>query len=386
MSRKICKRKKITLTLEPDGFSIHTFELSMQLTKDHWNRCKDSLYREQQHLGAHWIYPDHERKGQHFCTRYADAGIRIRLEHVKENGESRGFFVRLTVNPKKLIYPQSSYLGILPPTEESVELLEKVFASLLRDSPFERDIRRYYLKRVDLCTNIRCGSKRVFREMVRLLRKTATPKRYRRKLYRHPDKKKAARYNKHYIRIACDTQELVIYDKTYQMTENELTVRYEEMPSGVLRVEVHYGRDKLKEIEKDLGNEDPLDVITLLIGESRERILKLAEKCYADLSYCSIERLREQIGASTFRQTTKDRMLTLAELMRKKQTLDAALQYMEKQGIKTDDLLKKFQKLGVNPVPLLAGFAAERMPSLPELLRTVGEHPMSVELTTWKWK
>ena len=174
-------------------------------------------------------------------------------------------FIRMIVNPRKLVYPQSGYLGILPPDEGSIELLEKTFRHLFRKTPFENDMRRYYLTRVDLCTNIRCSNKKVFRELVRLLRKTATPKKYERRFYQHKDRKKANKYNKHCIQIACGSQELVIYDKTYQMDENHLAVAYEGLPASVLRIEVHYSRDKIKSIEKDAGIDDPLDILWLLI-------------------------------------------------------------------------------------------------------------------------
>lgn len=101
----------------------------------------------------------------------------------------------MVVNPRKLIYPQSGYLGILQPEKDNIELLEKTFRHLFRKSPFEKDIHKYYLSRVDLCTNIRCDNKRVFRELMRLLRKTATPKKYERKFCQHKDKKKANQYN-----------------------------------------------------------------------------------------------------------------------------------------------------------------------------------------------
>lgn len=200
-SKKVRKRKQAEITLEPDSFSIHTFELSMKLSKSEWKRCKQRLYDEQNHCGEHWIYPD-KQHGGHICTRYANAGIRICLEHNDTGTDKSTCFVRMIVNPRKLIYPQSGYLGILPPNEDSIELLEKTFRHLFHKTPFENDIRRYYLTRVDLCTNIRCDSKEVLRELVRLLRKTATPKKYERKFYQHKDKKKANQYNKHYIRIS----------------------------------------------------------------------------------------------------------------------------------------------------------------------------------------
>ncbi len=386
MSKKVKRRKKVDICLEPDGFSVHTIELSIQLSQSEWHRCKKSLYDEQNRTGEHIIYPDNHFKGCHICTKYADAGIRIRLEKVTGSKEHPKHFVRMVINPRKLIYSQSGYLGILQPEEENIELLEKTFRHQFHKSPFEKELRKYYLTRVDLCTNIRCDNKQVFRELVRLLRKTATPKKYERKFYQHKNKKKANQYNKHYIRIACDSQELVIYDKTYQMNENNLVVAYDNLPAGVLRIEVHYGRDKLRSIERKAGTDDPLDLLWLLMQESKPRICKLVQKCYPDLEYRSCEACLEAIAHSRFSEQTQSNMQTLVAQMQRKQTIDAALRWMEKRGMKTDGLLQKFAKLGISPIPLRQGYAAERMPSLPEILQTIGDKPVRVALSWWKWK
>lgn len=47
MSKKILTHKKAQIRLEPDGFSIHTFELSMQFGKAEWDNCKEQLYADQ---------------------------------------------------------------------------------------------------------------------------------------------------------------------------------------------------------------------------------------------------------------------------------------------------------------------------------------------------
>ncbi len=81
MSKKTLKRKKVQIHLEPDGFSIHTFELSIEVSKSEWHNCKDWLYTEQEKSNQIWIYSDKACKGVYICTKYADIGIRIRLEH-----------------------------------------------------------------------------------------------------------------------------------------------------------------------------------------------------------------------------------------------------------------------------------------------------------------
>ncbi len=120
-SKKIRKRRQAEITLEPDGFSIHTFELSMKLSKSEWKKCKQRLFADQEETGEHWIYLD-KQSGHYICTRYADAGIRIRLERNDTGKDKNTHFIRMIVNPRKLVYPQSGYLGILPPDEDSIRI------------------------------------------------------------------------------------------------------------------------------------------------------------------------------------------------------------------------------------------------------------------------
>lgn len=77
MSKKVKKHKKAEIRLEPDGFSIHTFELSMQLSKSEWHNCKEQLFSEQKKAGEIWIYADKSCKDLYTCTKYADTGICI---------------------------------------------------------------------------------------------------------------------------------------------------------------------------------------------------------------------------------------------------------------------------------------------------------------------
>lgn len=384
MGKRIRKTKKAEICLEPDGYSVHTLEISQSVSKQEW--VKEKLYKKQQIEGSVLIYPNRERAGQYICIQYAYAGIRVLLEKFPVGEGAERFFARMVINPRKLVYLQSGYLGILPNEEESVELLGKAFHEVLRNSPFDSKISHYYLSRVDLCTNVRCDNRKVFRELVRLLRKTATPKKYRRVLYEDKDTKKANQYNKHYIRISCGQQELVVYDKTYQMAENGLQLDYEKLPTGVLRIELHYGREKLRSIEKKEGIDDPLELLWLLMRESKERILGLVGKCYPELPYLSFEEGKTAVQESHYKDDTKKRMMLLLEEMRRKQTLDKAFETMEKQGVKTDDLLRKFEKLGLNPIPLRVGYAAKKMPSLLHILRAVEEESVTIELEYWKWK
>ena len=105
------------------------------------------------------------------------------------------------VSPRKVIDPSASYIGIFPPEKSSITELQAAFHALLEQSAFNDQLDDYYFSRVDLCVNMRCDHKKIFREVVRVLRKLLTPSKYKRVSHKEKDKKKASKYNKHYIKF-----------------------------------------------------------------------------------------------------------------------------------------------------------------------------------------
>lgn len=388
MSKKI-RKKQTAFELEPDGFSIHTFELSRRLTGYEFNMIKKKLYDLQEALGEKKrVYK--ESKGIYRCSLFAKSGIRITLEQC-EDAEYERQHLYVVVNPRQMIDSASGYLGIFPPGEKNLEELEKRFKRLFADTEIPNDMNDYLLRRLDLCVNIRCGKEKIFRELVRVLRKLPTPKKYERIFYKHEDKKKANNYNKHYLRFACGTHELVIYDKVYQMVENNIVKDYEELPTSVLRVEMHCEREYLRKIQKNEEIKTTVRLIGWMVQNSEDLIIQKFEHCFRTGIFCQIQEIENRIKASSFSKEKKDNMLELSHRMQRKQNLDKELKAMvrEKQENKklrkkrnlfdTDELLDAFRKIGINPVPLWQNFIAPCLPGPVELLQGVSCGKLPVE-------
>ena len=408
MSKKIEKQKTATFCLEPDGFSIHTFELTRGLTGVEYGDLKDKLYRK--YLGTYAIEPEDEKKKNKCqyiiykckCDAFANAGVRVNLLECtccdKQGLPSAGskYYLKIIINPRKLIEPAGKYqyLGILPPKKKSVNQVVKAFRKLFHGTIFPADIDQYQISRVDFCTNIRCDSSKLFRELVRVLRKLPTPPKYERLLYSCDDKKKANKYNKHYLRFARKSYELVIYDKTYQMVENHLIVGYEHLPEGVLRFEMHCKRPYIRNLENKLagkaggtekkkqkkskGGTDgknsefskPSYLLWKLIQCSEKELTKKFTSCFPEMQYLHLDDIQKKIQSSHYKMETKERMYELAELLRRAQSVEKALSKMEKNGYEVSGLLKQFNKLGISPIPLRKNFRTKYLPSLAELLQT----------------
>lgn len=361
--------RKARFELESDGFSIHTFEISRKLTKSEWNYCKGKLYDQSKVFSKGCVYKESE--GVHRVLQYEANGLRITLEHAHDQEDSRGYYVRMVVNPRKVIDPNASYIGIFPPERSSITELQASFHALLKRSAFNDQLDDYYLSRVDLCVNMRCDHKKIFREVVRVLRKLPTPPKYKRVSRKEKDKKKANKYNKHYIKFQCGTHSLVIYDKTYQATEQGLRVDYEDLPEGVLRFEVQYQRSVLRGLEKKFNTDNPSELLWYLMRKSEKRISKHFEQCFADVQFCQIEEIEKRIVGSKYEDEIKQAMLELTHRMQRKQSVDQVLEEMRSEGCLVEDLLRKVHKLGFSPIPLWKNFCAQQIPGPVYLLRMI---------------
>ena len=384
MSKRKESKRTAVFKLEPDGFSAHTFELSKRLTRHEYRQMKDRLYRDHVSKGQALIYQ--EFKGRHCCLQYRKYGVRIYLEHHQGETGADTYYVRMVVNPRVLIEPGCSYLGILPPDESSIKELKKAFKKLFANTVFDKDINHYYLSRLDLCTNIRCDNNTLFRELVRVLRKLPTPPKYERKLYKHSDRKKKNRYNKHYLRFSCGTHELVIYDKTYQLREGNLIVGYQGLPEGVLRFEIHCEREYIRKVEKKEDDLETLNLLWLMMRESESRIIDHFSRCFPDTAFVQMEKLEREIKQSGFKKENKKAMLELASRLQRTQSVDKALSKMEQQGYDTVGLLDRFTKLGISPIPLRKEFCAESLPGPVELLKHISDGEISVDYMKVKYK
>lgn len=108
MGKKVRKYKNVEIVLEPDGFSIHTIELSRKVSQTEWKQIKSDLYDYNEQYSENIIHPDGLYHGCHICTRYAEAGIRIRLEHIKDKNETKGHYIRMIINRSAAGVPEKT--------------------------------------------------------------------------------------------------------------------------------------------------------------------------------------------------------------------------------------------------------------------------------------
>lgn len=362
--------------LEPDGFSIHTFEVTKKLSGKEYRKLVDETYCR---CPPGQIYRDKTWQGageRHRCKWFQREGLRISFEQDIHH-QVVSCRLRIAVNPRKLIDPNSSYVGILPPTEESVGAVSKAFFIALKKSGLPCVLDAYQLSRVDLCVNVRCDSTALFKELLRVTRKLPTPPKYERVMFEDKDKKRASRYNKHHITLKHKSRKLVLYDKTYQILENGLLLDEEKLPKGVLRFEVHELRERISKVEKKLGTSSVTSLLCHYIGQSERIITRCFGRAYPDKKFMQPDRLRSLIHAEAD-TAVGDGMARLAEVMVRVKTLRKGVKKIGKEGYDAEAVLAQFARLGVSPVPLRKNFCAESMPGVSVLLERIAHRNVQI--------
>lgn len=375
MNKQSPKTRKATFTLEPDGFSIHTIELSQQLTGIEFRKLKSELFPIVGNMYE-------ESKGHYRCRYYEHHGVRLFLHRFNKE-ETALYFLQLIVNPRKLVDADSSYLGIFPPKKSSIYHLEEAFAGLFQDTPLDNDINNYALSRVDFCTNIHCDNTSIFRETVRVLRKLPTPPKYTRVFREEKDKKKEKLYNKHYITFKCGTHSLVIYDKIHQLKHKKTWTGPgpDKVEGGVLRFEVACNREYLRKYRKKHGLKEvtSLELLWHIMGKSRSYIIKHFQQCFDDVRFVHFETAMEKISHSRYSNDIKDQQMRLVKELQRKQSMDTGVKKLKLTKKEEKKLLDSFESLGFSPIPLGEKFKGEFLYGPVSLLKMIGEEDVTVE-------
>lgn len=356
--------KKFKIQLTPDGYSIHTFALRCVCSRTEWENAKKQQYDNAKSRRKNEMFSISDQVW--CCTRFKKQGVRIYfVRHHK--GVNTWYSVKLVMNPRKLIDAESSYLGIMPTDESSFEILSERFSDIMRSAGLPEFLDDWLPVRVDLCANIAFNKEKVAQELVRTARKWPTP-----------PKAQQIQSTKHFIEIAFKNYSLVLYNKVWQMKEEGLIIADEKLPNSVLRVEVQYGRKYINKqaLAYDMG-ESTTDILRGMIIYSRELLLKHVCSCVPEASFQSVDALTNIIQNSRYSEGTKDMMQFLVNQLRRKHTLDAALEETARQfkiSAKKDvDLLNKFEKINVSPIPLRKKYFRDWLPSIPALLKQIDE-------------
>ena len=149
-----------------------------------------------------------------------------------------------------------------------------------------------------------------------------------------------------------NSYDLVLYDKTFQLTEEGLKLSYEKLPEGVLRCELRFRRDWIRSDQKEVGIASTTAYLQYLVTNARLFLLYVLTKSIPPARYLRLPELLESIWGSPYPEHIRCRMQKLVTLTHKADSVDAAFEKMRVSKEERKDLLLRFQHLGVSPIPL----------------------------------
>ena len=228
-------------------YGIHTIELFHRLSQKSFNKVFQHL--KSLHFGK--PYPDatyYSESGmtKYICTSYCGQGVVLYLfkQTRSKNKTSKNIAcsIRFRLNPHTLLHGEYSPKKVFIAKENQLKTLDKEMTELLHKIGLDCDFEQLTLSRIDCCLDYFPESQKWVDEALRVIRRSPYMKQYKLCTFgkgfpNHKEK------NAHSWRIRCKTTTLTVYDKTFQLMEEDLLEQYD---APMLRFEVSRSGAKFK--------------------------------------------------------------------------------------------------------------------------------------------
>ena len=381
-----------------DGYSFHTLELKAHPDSESFHDTLELLYKaaKKSKDSRYTTYPLKEYKSEtlkpHCSTMLSPHGILLYLtERIKDDWHK--YTIKAIVNPRKVLDPGCSYLGIAPTDVESLDRFQDEFTSLMRRYDFPEFLDEWTMTRLDLCVNLQLNKKRSAQEFCRLLQKDLLPSKLERVFFYDPDvnketQKKQKDADRHSICLENDSYSIVVYDKLYQAEAEGLIEKetWLKLPDSILRLELRCFCTYLKKLEKKEGLGSTSEQLYWMAQNSRELILKKVHQIFSGGTHYKPDIAKEIIDDSTYQETTREQLRWLINRTRHPFNLRQLEKGMKKKFKVTSrtaaQRIEQLERLGINLVPLRQDFYLEQLPSLSMILELLEDDSTSFKLTS----
>ncbi len=333
-------------------YGIHTIELFHRVSKKDFNKVFHSL----KSLNSGNFYPDttyHSDKGmtKYICTSYCGQGVVLYLyQQVRSKNKTKknlASFIHFRLNPHTLLHGEYSPKKVFQAKENQLKSLDKEMTKLLHKIGLNCDFEQLTLSRIDCCLDYFPNSQDWVDEALRVVRRSPYMKKYELctfdKTFSNHKKK-----NAHSWRICCKTTTLTVYDKTFQLMEEELLEDYD---APMLRFEVSRSGAKFKRGLSDEVKGSNKKILKTVMDESEDTIHSYMEMLHADLPFVRYSDCITRIETVKHSSTRKNMRL----LVEKLSDCKSYAQAVKNSGLSENKLRtvrKQFEKLGVQPATL----------------------------------
>lgn len=359
--------------------SFHTFELKTVLHDDAefkliLKRLKSLSKRQEFYLLSEY------GGNTYFCGHFSKHGIRIYLTQFKQWN-----IVKLVINPRLLIDPNATYLGIMLPDKKHLDQMELNFTKYIQKIGLPDSIDDWKLTRIDLCTNFLYDRKKLPRQIIQLISRGPVAPGYTLSKYSatSPDE-----IEKHSIKFESKRISLVAYDKNYQAKRENLALPSEMITRGILRLELQCHLDWIYEKSTKHGCTTTREQIDFFSSHSGEYLRKYSQKLLLTGEYCQPAILKDRIQEATgISRKVKKRMTDFVDILSENNvSFDAGAKKIARNC--TDDQLRtmfeQFNRLNICPVPLDKHCKLKTIQSIPSILEMMGDSGLDIRHPTGK--
>ena len=381
-----------------DGYSFHTLELKAHPDSESFHDTLELLYKaaKKSKDSRYTTYPLKEYESEtlkpHCSTMLSPYGILLYLtERIKDDWHK--YTIKAIVNPRKVLAPGCSYLGIAPTDVESLGRFQDEFTSLMRRYDLPEFLDEWTMTRLDLCVNLQLNKKKSAQEFCRLLQKDLLPPKLERVFFYDSDadkelQKKQKDADQHSICLENDSYSIVVYDKLYQAEVEGLmeSNSWHELPDSILRLELRCFHTYLKKLAKKENLDSTSEQLYWMAQNSRELMLKKVHQIFSGETHYKPDIAKQIINDSKYHETTCEQLQWLINRTRYPFNLRQLEKGMQKKfELKPRTVAKRLEQLenlGINLVPLRNDFYLEQLPSLTKILELLEDDSTSFKLTS----
>ena len=333
-------------------YGIHTIELFHRVSKKDFNKVFHSL----KSLNSGNFYPDttyHSEKGltKYICTSYCNQGVVLYLyQQVRSKNKTKknlASFIQFRLNPHTLLHGEYSPKEVFRAEDKQLKLLDKEMTKLLHEIGLNCEFEQLTLSRIDCCLDHFPNSQDWVDEALRVVRRSPYMKQYKLCTFgkEFSNRKKK---NAHSWRICCKTTTLTVYDKTFQLMEEDLLEQYD---APMLRFEVSRSGAKFKHGLSDEVKGSNKEILKTVMNESEKTIHSYMKKLHADLPFVRYSDCMAKVEAVKHASTRKNMRLLVKKLSDCK-CYAQAVKNSELSESQLRTVRKQFKKLGIQPITL----------------------------------
>ena len=333
-------------------YGIHTIELFHRVSKKEFNK----VFQHLKSVNSGSFYPDttyHSEKGltKYICTSYCGQGVVLYLyQQVRSKNKTKknhAPFIHFRLNPHTLLHEEYSPKKVFHAEDKQLKLLDKEMTKLLHEIGLNCEFEQLTLSRIDCCLDYFPNSQDWVDEALRVVRRSPYMKQYKLCTFgkEFSNRKKK---NAHSWRICCKTTTLTVYDKTFQLMEEDLLEQYD---APMLRFEVARSGAKFKRGLSDEVKGSNKKILKTVMDESEDTIRSYMEMLHADLPFVRYSDCMAKIETVKHASTRKNMRLLVKKLSDCK-CYAQAVKNSELSENKLRTVRKQFEKLGVQPATL----------------------------------